>query len=73
MCEALKELMKEEIDEAVNTAVNAAVNAAVDETATATKLDSIKNVMDSLKVSAEQAMDILKIPKSKRVIFLAKL
>ena len=69
MCEALKELMKEEIDEAVNTAVNAAV----DETATATKLDSIKNVMDSLKVSAEQAMDILKIPKSKRVIFLAKL
>jgi hypothetical protein len=77
MCEALRELMKDEIDEAVNTAVNEAVNTAVsentDKVETASKLEDIRNIMAELKYTAEQAMDLLKIPQQKRDMYLSKL
>jgi hypothetical protein len=69
MCQALEELMKDVIDERVDSAVNAAV----DNTKNETKLTDIRNIMDSFGISAEQAMDALKIPSNKKVFYLSKL
>ena len=38
-----------------------------------TRLDDIRNLMDSLKLSVEQAMDALKIPLVERSIYKDKL
>ena len=38
-----------------------------------TLLTALKNVMETFKVSAEQAMDALKIPASERSMYLSKL
>lgn len=61
MCEAMKELMKDEIDEQINKAEYSA------------HIKDIKNIMESLKYTAEQAMDLLKIPQNERASYLAKL
>jgi hypothetical protein len=61
MCQALEELMKDVIDERVDNAANE------------TRLTDIKNIMESFGVSADQAMDVLKIPSNKKVFFLSKL
>ena len=37
------------------------------------RLDSIRNIMDGLKLTAQQAMDILKIPVSERGKYIDKL
>ena len=57
MCEALKELMKDEIQEEVDKSL----------------LKSIKNLMETLKLTAVQAMDALKIPSSDQGKYLAML
>jgi hypothetical protein len=57
MCQAMQELMKDEIDEKI----------------TESKIEDIKNIMDELKYTAEQAMDLLKIPQQKRSAYLSKL
>jgi hypothetical protein len=61
MCQALMEIMKDEVDKKVNTAVDTSMG------------ESIKNVMESLHISADEAMDILKIPEEKKKMFLIKL
>ena len=43
------------------------------ETATATKLEDVKNIMETMKLSIEQAMDALKIPESQRKLMISKL
>jgi hypothetical protein len=65
MCQALEELMKDVIDERVNSAV--------DNTENTLQMANIRNIMDSFGVSAEQAMDALKIPSNKKVFYLSKL
>ena len=65
MCQALRELMQDEIREEIK-------EERADEHTT-TKLEDIKNVMKSLKVSAEQAMDTLCIPKKDRAVYIAML
>jgi CRISPR/Cas system CSM-associated protein Csm2 small subunit len=62
MCEALQELMKDEIEEKVN-------EAGTEET----HVKNIRNIMDELKYTAEQAMDLLKIPQQKRSVYISKL
>ena len=61
MCEALQELMKDEITEKVTEKV------------TESKLEDVKNIMETMKLSIEQAMDALKIPISQREMILKKL
>jgi hypothetical protein len=61
MCQALQELMKDEIEEKVNMAE------------TETQVKNIRSIMSELKYSAEQAMDLLKIPPQKRSAYLSKL
>ena len=61
MCQALRELMKDEIETEINEAENR------------TKLEAIKDIMEALEYTADQAMNILKIPQAKRAAFMAKL
>lgn len=57
MCDALRELMKEDFEE----------------TKQETLLEAIKNLMDTMKCTAEQAMAALKIPDADRGKYIAKL
>lgn len=61
MCQALRELMKDEIETEINEAENRV------------KLEAIKDIMESFIVTAEQAMDALKIPQAKRAAIISKL
>lgn len=74
MCQALMELMKDEIQEreeiaAREAARKAAREAAREATEDARGLD-IKNLMTSLNLTAEQAMDVLKIPQENRHVYV---
>ena len=57
MCDALRELMKEDFEE----------------TKQETLLETIKNLMDTMKWTAEQAMTAMKIPDADRGKYIAKL
>lgn len=57
MCEALRELMKDEIEEQKQKA----------------RQETIKNLMDSMKWTAEQAMEAMKIPVEDRERYMAGL
>ena len=57
MCEALRELMREDLEEERADAI----------------LVSIRNLMDSMKWTAEQAMDALKLPMDDRAKYVSKL
>ena len=61
MCQALRELMKDEIETEINEAENRV------------KLEDIRGIMESFSVTAEQAMDALKIPQAKRAAIISKL
>jgi hypothetical protein len=61
MCQAMRELMKDEIAEERTDAE------------TETQVKNIRNIMSELKYTAEQAMDLLKIPQQKRSVYLSKL
>ena len=65
MFEAMMEFMKPEID----AKIDQSVAAKIDET----KLESIKNVMESLKFTPQQAMDALKIPESEQSKYVDRL
>ena len=61
MCQALMDLMKDEIEEREK------------EAAKYTRSDDIKSLMSSLGYTAEQAMDVLKIPQDQRYIYVMNL
>lgn len=61
MCDALRELMKDDLEQARREGAQNALS------------NSIANVMVSLKLSAEQAMDALKIPAEEREFYRARL
>ena len=43
------------------------------ETVIETNLIAVKNIMETMKLSIEQAMDALKIPESQRKLMISKL
>jgi hypothetical protein len=65
MCEALRELMKDEIDAEVAKGMERGLEQGI--------LSSINNLMCSMKMTAEQAMEALMIPKNKRDFYYSKL
>lgn len=89
MCEALRELMKDDIAEIVAEAVDKAVAAAVEEERAKALAEgqekwmekgtdnalfsSIVNLMDTMKLTAEQAMDAIKIPPADRGKYASRL
>ena len=58
MKDVLMEMVKDRIEERVNERVNAEVRE--------TTVDHIKKMMAKLKVTLEQAMDVLSIPQTQR-------
>lgn len=61
MCEALRELMKEDFEKQER------------ETKQETLAETIKNLMDTMKWTAEQAMTAIKIPDADKGKYIAKL
>ena len=57
MCQALMEIMKEEIQDERD----------------ATQGADIKNLMETMNLSAGEAMDALRIPEDKRKVFIVNL
>lgn len=85
MCEALKELMKDDIAAAVEEAVAEAVKKeriqalaegqekGLEKGTDNARLSSIINLMDTMKLTAEQAMDAIKIPLADRDKYTSRL
>lgn len=68
MCDALKELMKEDFDK-----IRDEYTEKIKEEKEKTLLETIKNLMESMKLTAEQAMTAIKIPDVDQKNYLAKL
>ena len=81
MCEALRELMKDDIDKAVAMAVEEERARAlaegqekgIEKGTDNAFFSSIVNLMDTMKLTAEQAMDAIKIPLADRGKYRARL
>ena len=69
MCEALRELMKDEIEREIEEQKQQAVL----ETERKISIELIKNLMDSMKWTAEQAMEAMKVPVKDREQYMAGL
>ena len=65
MCDALMTLMKPEIDDKVAKEKKESVEE--------TRLESIRNIMKTLKLKPKEAMDALLIPDSERAKYIARL
>ena len=57
MCEVMEQLRDESIQRGIDQ----------------TRIESIKNIMETLKLTAQQAMDALKIPKGEQGKYMARL
>jgi hypothetical protein len=80
MCEALRELMKDEIDREVEERSEKARVEALKEArekaraeAREKEISLISNLMETMKLTAEQAMNALKIPDEERQMYASKL
>jgi hypothetical protein len=84
MCEALRELMKDEMDREVEersekareeARVEAMAEARKEAKAEAReeKISLISNLMETMKLTAEQAMNALKIPAEERQLYASRL
>ena len=65
--------MKDEIEEREEIAAREAAKEAAREATEDAVGNAIKNVMSSLGYTAEQAMDVLKIPQDQRYIYVMHL
>ena len=65
MCETLRELMKDEIESEIEEKTR---NVRQEE-----RRETIKNLMDSMKWTAEQAMEAMKVPVKDREQYMAGL
>jgi phosphosulfolactate phosphohydrolase-like enzyme len=68
MCEALRELMKDEIDREKAEAREKAMEEAREK-----EISLISNLMETMKFTAEQAMNALKIPAEERQMYASRL
>lgn len=77
MCEALRKLMKDEIDKTVAEAVaESREEARAEGRAEGTDnaiLSAITNLMDTMKMTAEQAMEAIKVPQADRSKYASRL
>jgi predicted transposase YdaD len=76
MCEALRELMKDEIDREKAEVREKAREEAMEEAreeAREKEISLISNLMETMKLTAEQAMNALKIPVEERQMYASRL
>ena len=69
MEDVLMEIVKDKVEERVNNAVSDAVSNAEAAKEQETLLTSIRNIMNNLKLSLDQAMDALNIPQGQRSMY----
>ena len=73
MCEALRELMKDEIEREIEEQKRQAALQAEQKAKKESTIELIKNLMDSMKWTAEQAMEAMKVPVKDREQYMAGL
>ncbi len=73
MCEALRELMKDEIESEIEEKTQRAVLQVERNVRQEERRETIKNLMDSMKWTAEQAMEAMKVPVKDREQYMAGL
>ena len=73
MSEALRELMKDEIEEREKKAALEAARQADQKARQENSIELIGNLMETMKMTAEQAMDALKVPANHRKKYMAGL
>ncbi len=73
MCEALRELMKDEIESEIEEKTRRAVLQVERNVRQEERRETIKNLMDSMKWTAEQAMEAMKVPVKDREQYMAGL
>ena len=69
MCQAIEEMRQESIEKGIGLGIKQGVEQGIEQG----RLESIRNLMVSLKCTAQQAMNFLMIPKSDQSRYLAKL
>ena len=69
MCQAIDDLRRDSIQEGIGIGIGQGIEQGIE----LNRLESIRNLMGSLKCTAQQAMDYLIIPASERQKYLSKL
>lgn len=70
MCNISKGVMEQGIEKGVELGIEKGIEKGIEQGKEKGMLESIRNLMDSLKLTAEQAMDALKVPEADRPKFL---
>lgn len=73
MCEALRELMKEEIEREIEEETRKAALQADQKARQKKSIELIRNLMETMKMTADQAMAAMKIPNEDRKEYMARL
>ena len=77
MCRAFEEVREEAraqgIEQGIKQVIKQGIKQGIEQGSELERAKSIKLIMDSLKMTAEQAMDVLKIPKSEQAKYAAML
>ena len=73
MCEALRDLFKDEIESEIAEREQIAAQKAARKAVQKTQQKTIKNLMETMKWTAEQAMEAMKIPVKDREKYMAGL
>ena len=89
MCRTFEEIRKEGIEQGIEQGIaqgieqgiqqgieqgiQQGIEQGIEQGAEQARIDSIRNLMDSLKMTAQQAMEVLKIPASEQSAYAAKL
>ena len=73
MCNALRELMKEDLEQAYKKGYRKGWHIGLREGIHEAAMEAICNMMDSQKISMDQAMDYLEIPADDRDLYRAKI
>lgn len=73
MCEALKELMKDELEAAMEESKEKGLEMGMEMGTDNAILSAVRNLMDSMKWTAEQAMEAIKVPVDERGKYASRL
>ena len=57
----------------IEQGIQQGIEQGIEQGAEQARIDSVRNLMDSLKMTAQQAMEVLKIPASEQSAYAAKL
>ena len=73
MCKAIDDLRNRSLEEGREIGIEEGKIEGLKEGREEAQLTAIKNIMQSLKITAKQAMEVLKVPSSEQGKYMAKL